>query len=177
MDPDSRVEGAARSRVLTVDAAEPLAARLRGEGKRLVLVNGCFDLLHVGHTRYLDAARALGDVLLVGVNSDRVVARLKGRGRPLIPAAERAEMLAALRSVDYVVIFDDQTADGLITRLRPHVHAKGTDYSEATVPERETAHAVGARVAVAGDAKTHSTRELIAAILARFAPPREARPG
>ncbi len=153
---------------MTLDEAAALADRLRAEGKRIVLANGCFDLLHVGHVRYLRGARRLGDVLFVGVNSDAAVARLKGPGRPLMPAAERAEILAALRDVDHVVVFDDDTADRLVARLRPHVHAKGTDYTEVSVPEAATARAVGARVAIAGDPKRHSTRDLIALIRERF---------
>ncbi len=153
---------------MTIAEAEALAARLRAEGRRIVLANGCFDLLHVGHIRYLRAARQLGDVLFVGINSDAAVARLKGPGRPLLPAAERAEILAALRDVDHVVIFEQDTADELVARLRPHVHAKGTDYTEQSVPERATARRVGARVAIAGDDKTHSTRDLIALIRERF---------
>jgi len=149
---------------LSVDEAAAVADRLRADGKRIVLANGCFDLLHVGHVRYLDGARALGDVLFVGINSDAAVARLKGAGRPLMPADERAELLTALRAVDHVVIFDDVTADGLLARLRPHVHAKGTDYTTQSVPERATARAVGVEVAIAGDPKDHSTRDLIARI-------------
>jgi rfaE bifunctional protein nucleotidyltransferase chain/domain len=156
------------SGALSVEEAATLAGRLRGEGKRIVLANGCFDLLHVGHVRYLDAARRLGDVLIVGINSDAAVARLKGAGRPLMPAAERAEMLAALRAVDHVVVFDDDTADALVARLRPHVHAKGTDYTPQSVPERATAQAVGAEVAIAGDPKQHSTRDLITRIRERL---------
>ncbi|MBI4247759.1 MAG: adenylyltransferase/cytidyltransferase family protein [Candidatus Rokubacteria bacterium] len=153
---------------MTLDEAAVLAGRLRAEDKRIILANGCFDLLHVGHIRYLRAARRLGDVLFVGLNSDAAVAQLKGRGRPLMPAAERQEILEALSDVDYVVIFDDDTADRLVTRLRPHVHAKGTDYSEESVPEAATARAVGTRVAIAGDRKDHSTRDLIALIRERF---------
>ncbi|MGH7388811.1 MAG: adenylyltransferase/cytidyltransferase family protein [Candidatus Rokuibacteriota bacterium] len=153
---------------LSVDEAAALAGRLRAAGRRIVLANGCFDLLHVGHVRYLDGARALGDVLFVGVNSDAAVARLKGAGRPLMPAGERAELLAALRAVDHVIVFDEDTADGLIARLKPHVHAKGTDYTMQSVPERATARAVGADVAIAGDPKGHSTRDLIALIRERF---------
>src|SRR5216117_3722261 len=126
---------------MTLDEAATLAARLRAEGRRIVLANGCFDLLHVGHVRYLAAARRLGDVLFVGINGDTAVARLKGPGRPLMPAAERMEMLAALRDVDHVVVFDDDTADRLLDAVRPDVHAKGTDYTESTVPERATARA------------------------------------
>jgi D-glycero-beta-D-manno-heptose 1-phosphate adenylyltransferase len=154
--------------LLSVDEAAALAERLRAEGKRIVLANGCFDLLHVGHVRYLKAARALGDSLFVGLNSDPAVRRLKGPGRPLLPASERAELLAALRDVDHVVLFDDDTADRLVARLRPHVHAKGTDYTEDSVPERASVRAVGGQVAIAGDPKHHSTRDLIALIRERF---------
>lgn len=154
--------------MLTVDEAAALAERLRAAGKRIVLANGCFDLLHVGHVRYLRGARALGDVLFVGLNSDGAVRRLKGPGRPLMPIAERAELLAALREVDHVVVFDDDTADGLVTRLRPHVHAKGTDYTPESVPERASVRAVGGRVVIAGDPKAHSTRDVIALIRERF---------
>jgi rfaE bifunctional protein nucleotidyltransferase chain/domain len=153
---------------VTVDEAAALAGRLRRAGQRVVLANGCFDLLHVGHVRYLAAARALGDVLFVGVNSDAAVARLKGPGRPLMAAAERAEILAAFRAVDHVVVFDGETADDLVARLRPDVHAKGTDYTEATVPEREAVLSAGGRVAIAGDAKAHSTRDVIRLIVERF---------
>ncbi len=145
-----------------------MAASARAAGRRLVLANGCFDLLHVGHVRYLAAARALGDLLVVGVNSDASVRRLKGPGRPLVPAAERAEMVAALAAVDHVVVFDEDTADGLVALLRPAVHAKGTDYTRESVPEAASVRAAGGEVAIAGDAKSHSSRDLIAAILARF---------
>jgi rfaE bifunctional protein nucleotidyltransferase chain/domain len=153
---------------LTVTEAASLAERYRAAGRRIVLANGCFDLLHVGHVRYLEGARRLGDVLFVGINSDASVARLKGRGRPLMPASERLEVLAALRAVDHVVVFDDDTADGLIRALRPDVHAKGTDYTADSVPERATARAVGAATAIAGDPKSHATRDLIATIVDRF---------
>ena len=153
---------------MTVPEAATLAERYRAAGRRIVLANGCFDLLHVGHIRYLDEARRLGDVLFVGINSDASVARLKGRGRPLMPATERLEVLAALRAVDHVVVFEDDTADGLIRALKPDVHAKGTDYTADSVPERATAHAVGAATAIAGDPKSHATRDLIATIVDRF---------
>jgi D-glycero-beta-D-manno-heptose 1-phosphate adenylyltransferase len=151
---------------LSTEAAGALAARLRAQGKRVVLANGCFDLLHVGHIRYLGAARALGDVLFVGINGDAAVTRLKGAGRPLMPAAERVEMLAALRAVDHVVVFDEDTADRLVALLRPDVHAKGTDYTEGSVPEAASVRAVGGRVAIVGDPKAHATRDLIARIRA-----------
>ena len=154
--------------VLDVEAAGRLASSWRAQGKRLVLANGCFDLLHVGHVRYLRAARELGDALVVGLNSDASVRRLKGAGRPVMPAVERAELVAAVSGVDAVVIFEEDSADALIARLRPDVHAKGTDYTAQTVPERSTVESVGAKVAIAGDPKTHSTKDLIATILDRF---------
>jgi rfaE bifunctional protein nucleotidyltransferase chain/domain len=156
---------------VTIDEAARLAERLRAEGKRIVLANGCFDLLHVGHVRYLQEARKLGDVLFLGLNDDVAVARLKGPGRPVMPVEERAEMLQALRDVDHVVVFGDDTADALVERVRPDVHAKGTDYTAETVPEAATVRAAGGRVAIAGDPKSHSTRDVIATILARFKRP------
>jgi rfaE bifunctional protein nucleotidyltransferase chain/domain len=153
---------------MTLDEAVALADRLRAERKRIVLANGCFDLLHVGHVRYLRAARELGDVLFVAINSDAAVARLKGKGRPLMPAAERAEILMSLREVDHVVVFEEDTADRLIAALRPDVHAKGTDYRAGTVPEESTVRSIGGRVAIVGDPKDHSTRDLIGQILERF---------
>ncbi len=154
--------------LLDLDEAVRLAESWRREGKRLVLANGCFDLLHVGHVRYLNEARALGDALLVGVNGDDSVSRLKGPGRPVMTAAERAEIVGALASVDGVVIFDDDTADALVARLRPDVHAKGTDYTEESVPERPAVQKAGGRVAIAGDPKSHATRDLIRIIAERF---------
>jgi rfaE bifunctional protein nucleotidyltransferase chain/domain len=154
--------------LVAVDEAARRAAEWRERGRRVVLANGCFDLLHVGHVRYLRAARGLGDALVVGLNSDASVRRLKGPGRPVMAAAERAELIGALAAVDLVVVFDDDSADALIARLKPDVHAKGTDYTEESVPERATVLAAGGRVAIAGDPKSHATRDLIAAIIARF---------
>ena len=154
--------------VLDIEAAARLAEAARRAGRRVVLANGCFDLLHVGHVRHLSAARALGDLLIVGVNGDAAVGRLKGRGRPLVPAAERAEIVAALAGVDHVVIFEGDSADELVTRIKPTVHAKGTDYTPESIPEARRVRAAGGRVAIAGDPKTHSTRDLIAEIAARF---------
>jgi D-glycero-beta-D-manno-heptose 1-phosphate adenylyltransferase len=155
--------------LVSIDEAMRLAEAWRAAGKRIVLANGCFDLLHVGHVRYLRAARMLGDVLLVALNSDASVRRLKGPGRPVLPAAERAELVGALRVVDAVLIFEEDRADGLIARLRPDVHAKGTDYREESVPERDAVRAVGGQVAIAGDPKAHATRDVIQTILDRFA--------
>jgi len=156
--------------LVDADEAARRAAEWRALGRRVVLANGCFDLLHVGHARYLEAARALGDALIVGLNSDASVRRLKGPGRPVMTAAERAELVGALRAVDLVVVFDEDSAEALIARVRPDVHAKGTDYTEESVPERAAVFAAGGRVAIAGDPKSHATRDLIADIVARFGP-------
>ncbi|MBI4552095.1 MAG: adenylyltransferase/cytidyltransferase family protein [Candidatus Latescibacteria bacterium] len=150
-----------KSKILPFSALSALGARLRAHGQRLVLANGCFDVLHVGHLRYLQAARALGDVLIVGVNSDASVRALKGPGRPVVPEAERAEVVAGLACVDYAFLFADLTVEPALRLLKPDVHAKGTDYTEDTVPERAVVEAYGGRVAIVGDAKTHSSRAMI----------------
>jgi rfaE bifunctional protein nucleotidyltransferase chain/domain len=152
----------ARERVIELDEAVAWVARARGEGRRVVLANGCFDLLHVGHVRYLEGARALGDHLLVGINSDRSVRRLKGPGRPIVDEMSRALIVAALSSVDRVVVFAEPDVGRLLETLRPAVHAKGTDYTVDSVPERDLARSLGIEVAIAGDAKDHSTRTLLA---------------
>jgi D-glycero-beta-D-manno-heptose 1-phosphate adenylyltransferase len=154
--------------VLGIEEAARWADAQRQAGRRIVLANGVFDLLHVGHVRYLGAARALGDVLVVALNSDASVRRLKGQGRPIMSAAERAELVGALRPVDAVVVFEEDTVDRVVGALRPDVQAKGTDYTEATVPERAAVLAAGGRVAIAGDPKDHSTRDLIRVIIERF---------
>jgi rfaE bifunctional protein nucleotidyltransferase chain/domain len=133
----------------------------RAAGRRIAFANGCFDLLHVGHVRYLEAARREGDRLIVAINSDQSVRALKGPGQPVIDEDARAEIVAALRAVDYVVIFSDATVERLLTTLRPDVHCKGTDYTVDTVPERAVVRAYGGRVAVVGDPKNHSTRDLL----------------
>ena len=134
----------------------------RKNGSRVVLANGCFDVLHVGHVRYLAGARELGDVLVVGVNSDAQVQRLKGAGRPTLSASERAELVDALEPVTYVTIFDEPTVAELLLALKPDVHAKGTDYTEDTVPERDVVRSYGGRVAIVGDPKDHSTSAILA---------------
>ena len=134
----------------------------KAEGARVVFANGCFDVLHVGHVRYLAGARELGDVLIVGINSDEQVAIQKGAGRPVLPASERAELVAALESVTYVTIFDEPTVEELLLTLKPDVHAKGTDYSTDTVPERDVVRSYGGQVAIVGDPKNHSTSAIIA---------------
>lgn len=136
-------------------------AAWRGVGERVTLTNGVFDVLHVGHVRYLRAAKALGGRLIVAVNADASVRALKGEGRPRMPAAERAEILAALEGVDAVVIFDEPDVRALIREVRPDIHAKGTDYTVETVPEREVVAECGGRVEIVGDPKDHSTSEMI----------------
>jgi rfaE bifunctional protein nucleotidyltransferase chain/domain len=137
-------------------------ARERSHGRTIVLANGCFDLLHVGHVRYLQAAAAEGDRLVVAVNDDPSASALKGPGRPVIPASDRAELVAGLRGVDYVVVFSGPTVEPLLELVRPDVHCKGTDYTVDTVPERAVVRAYGGRTAIVGDAKEHSTRALVA---------------
>jgi D-glycero-beta-D-manno-heptose 1-phosphate adenylyltransferase len=133
----------------------------RAAGLSVAFANGCFDVLHVGHVRYLEGAAREADRLIVAVNDDAAVERLKGPGRPVLAAADRAELVAALRGVDYVVVFPDATVARLLERLRPDVHCKGTDYTADSVPERDTVRAYGGRVAIVGDAKAHSTTGLL----------------
>jgi len=152
---------AARSKIGTLDEITERLREARGAGRTVALANGCFDVLHVGHVRYLAAARAEADVLVVGVNADASVRRLKGPGRPLTPEADRAVMVAALESVDHVVVFPEDDVGALLLALRPDVHCKGTDYTADTVPEREVVRSYGGRVAIVGDPKDHDTRRLI----------------
>lgn len=146
-----------------LDEVTRVLARRR-VGKRVVLANGCFEILHVGHVRYLEAARREGDLLVVAVNDDRSVAALKGAGRPIVPEAERLRIVAALSAVDVAFLFDGNDVTAVLRAIRPDVHAKGTDYTEETVPERETTRALGAVTRIVGDPKTHATRDLIARI-------------
>lgn len=139
-------------------------ARERAAGRTIAFANGCFDLLHVGHVRYLQGAAAEAERLVVAVNSDRSVAGLKGPNRPILPEHDRAELVAALRGVDYVVVFDDPTVERLLLVLKPDVHCKGTDYTVESVPERSVVLSYGGRTAIVGDPKNHNTRELIAKI-------------
>jgi rfaE bifunctional protein nucleotidyltransferase chain/domain len=131
------------------------------KGKKVVLANGCFDILHVGHVRYLEGARALGDALVVAINSDRSVRGLKGEGRPILNENERAALVSALRCVDHVVVFDEPDVNRVLDTLRPAIHAKGTDYTEASVPEREKVLGYGGQVRITGDPKDHSTKDVI----------------
>ena len=151
---------------LVVSEAEltDAVARERAAGRTIAFANGCFDLLHVGHVRYVQGAAAEADRLIVAVNDDASVAGLKGAGRPVLPAADRAELVAGLRGVDYVMVFPDATVARLLTLLKPDVHCKGTDYTVETVPERAVVAAYSGRTAIVGDPKQHATRDLLARI-------------
>jgi rfaE bifunctional protein nucleotidyltransferase chain/domain len=149
--------------VVTREALLEIVRAERAAGRTVAFANGCFDLLHVGHVRYVQAAAEEADRLIVAVNGDETAGR-KGPGRPILPASDRAELVAALRGVDYVTIFPEETVAPLLELLRPDVHCKGTDYTLDTVPERETVRAYGGRIAIVGDPKDHSTRDLLARI-------------
>jgi rfaE bifunctional protein nucleotidyltransferase chain/domain len=150
--------------ILSRDRLVARVASERAAGRTVAFANGAFDLLHVGHVRYLEAAAREADILVVAVNDDASVRGLKGSGRPIMKAEDRAELVAALRSVDYVVIFPEPTVGPLLEALRPDVHCKGTDYTVDSVPEREIVRAYGGRTAIVGDPKDHSTRDLLARI-------------
>jgi rfaE bifunctional protein nucleotidyltransferase chain/domain len=156
------------AQIVAREGTADLGAQLRRAGRRVSFANGCFDLLHAGHVRYLQTAKRQGDVLVVGINSDRSVSALKGPGRPLLPAEARAELVAALEPVDYVIIFEELTAEAMLSELRPDVHCKGSDYTAETVPERALAESLGIAVAIVGDPKDHSTRNLLAEIARRY---------
>ena len=154
-------------RVLSIDQLTDAIAREREAGRTVALANGCFDVLHVGHVRYLQGAAAEADRLVVAVNDDPSVAALKGPGRPILAAADRVELVAALRGVDYVVTFGERTVERLLRLIRPDVHCKGTDYTIESVPERSVVLEYGGRTAIVGDPKNHATRELIERIARR----------
>ena len=145
----------------SLDALKKIIEGERRKGKKIIFGNGCFDLLHVGHIRYLRAARALGDLLVVGINDDDSLVSLGKRSTVITPVAERAEILAALSAVDYVIAFSEPTVERLLRELKPDIHAKGTDYTVETVPEREIVRAYGGEIAIVGDPKDHSTRDII----------------
>jgi len=149
------------ARIVSLDELEPLVAADRTAGRTIALANGVFDLLHVGHIRYLQGAASEADVLIVAVNDDESVRMLKGDGRPVMNQADRAELVAALRGVDYVVLFSGRTVGDVLLRLRPDVHCKGTDYTIESVPERPVVQSYGGRTAIVGDPKDHSTRDLL----------------
>ena len=152
------------NKVLSREQLERRVAAERAAGRTIAFANGCFDLLHVGHVRYLESAAREGDVLIVAINDDESVRALKGPGRPILSAADRAELVAALRCVDFVVIFSEPTVGPLLIALKPDVHCKGTDYTVDSVPERDVVRGYGGRIAIVGDPKDHSTRDLLARI-------------
>jgi rfaE bifunctional protein nucleotidyltransferase chain/domain len=151
----------AASRILDRNRLIARVAIARRQGARVVLANGCFDILHVGHVRYLEGARALGDLLVVGINNDEQVRQHKGAGRPFVGERERAEVIAALRSVHYVTIFPEPTVEALLLSIKPDIHAKGTDYTAESVPERHVVESYGGRIAIVGDPKDHSTSQFV----------------
>jgi rfaE bifunctional protein nucleotidyltransferase chain/domain len=152
----------ARSKIASLDEVRERVEAARASGRTIALANGVFDLLHVGHVRYLQGAKAEAGVLVVGVNADLSVRRLKGPDRPILPAGDRALLVAAQRAVDHVVVFEEDDVTRLLLTLQPDVHCKGTDYTPETVPEREVVRSYGGRVAIVGDAKDHDTRALLA---------------
>jgi len=154
----------AASKIGSLDAVALRVAEARLAGKTVALANGCFDVLHVGHVRYLEGAKAEADVLVVGVNGDASVRKLKGEDRPILDENERALLVAALRAVDHVVVFPEDDVTNLLLTLRPDVHCKGTDYTTETVPERDIVRSYGGRVAIVGDPKDHDTKKLLARI-------------
>ena len=160
----SRRRGARVGEVVSRDQLVARVQEARASGRTIAFATGCFDLLHVGHVRYLEAAAHEADQLIVAVNDDQSVRSLKGDGRPVLPAEHRAELVAALRCVDFVIVFPESTVTPLLELLRPDVHCKGTDYTVDTVPERDVVRAYGGRIAIVGDPKAHSTRDLLARI-------------
>jgi rfaE bifunctional protein nucleotidyltransferase chain/domain len=162
---DEQSRNLAATRILDRNRLIARVAIARKHGARIVMANGCFDILHVGHVRYLEGARLLGDVLVVAVNADEQVRLLKGEGRPFVPERERAEIIAALRPVDFVTIFPERTVEALLRAIRPDIHAKGTDYTEESVPERDVVRSYGGRVMIVGDPKDHSSTEMVRKVI------------
>jgi rfaE bifunctional protein nucleotidyltransferase chain/domain len=155
-------------KIKTREQLARIVAKLKKQGRKIVFANGCFDVLHVGHVRFLQGAKAKGDVLILGLNSDASVRKLKGKGRPLVPEKERAELMSAFEFIDYVTIFGEQTVEKTLRIIRPDFHAKGTDYTKDTVPERGIAGELGIKIAIVGDKKNHSTKDLIKTIVERY---------
>ena len=155
------IDSTAQSRIRERSELIAIVETAKKNNQRIVFANGCFDVLHVGHIRYLEAAKALGDLLIVGINSDEQTRRLKGQGRPVMSEDQRAEMISSLEVVDFVTIFDEPTVAELLLALKPDIHAKGTDYTEDSVPERDVVRSFGGRVAIVGDPKNHSSSGMI----------------
>ena len=156
------------SKIKSLSELKTIVANEKSRGRKIVFANGCFDLLHVGHIRYLNEAKSQGDILIVGLNSDDSVCRLKGDGRPILDQKGRAILLSALQAVDYVIIFEDDTVDRLLIELKPHFHSKGSEYSTDTVPEKETVKSYGGTTSITGGEKIQSTRWLFEEIRRRY---------
>ena len=156
------------NKICKLDRLSSLVKKLKKDNKKIVFANGCFDVLHVGHIRYLEGAKSLGDILIVGINSDKSELQLKGTGRPVMPEEDRIEIVAALECVDYIVLFSELTVENLLGIIKPAIHAKGTDYTTETVPERDIVISYGGQVAITGDRKNHSTTDIISKIQQRF---------
>ena len=155
-------------KVCELDKLPNLVGKLKKDNKKIVFANGCFDILHVGHIRYLEHAKSLGDILIVGINDDESESQLKGHGRPIMPEEDRIEIVAGLKCVDYVVPFSDLTVKNLLRIIKPAIHAKGTDYIAETVPERDIVLSYGGQIAITGDRKNHSTTDIIKKTQQRF---------
>ncbi|MCX7697905.1 MAG: adenylyltransferase/cytidyltransferase family protein [Candidatus Goldbacteria bacterium] len=156
------------SKIKNREELKRILQRLKKSGKKIVFANGCFDLIHVGHLRFLKSAKKKGDILVVGINSDLSTRKIKGKGRPIINEKQRAEILASFEYVDYVTVFNETTVEKTLEILRPDYHAKGTDYTKDTVPERETSLKYGIKTVIVGDKKCHSTKDIIRVIVERY---------
>jgi rfaE bifunctional protein nucleotidyltransferase chain/domain len=156
------------TKIMTREKIAVIAAKQKKKGKKIVFANGCFDILHVGHVRFLRGARAKGDILVLGLNSDASVRKLKGKGRPLVNQRDRAELMAAFEFVDYVTVFGEQTVEKTLRVIKPDFHAKGTDYTKDTVPEKGIAKELGIKIVIVGDKKNHSTKDVIKTIVERY---------
>ncbi len=156
------------NKIYNLQELKGIVEKLKKEKKKIVLANGCFDILHVGHVRYLEEAKKLGDILIVAINSDESVRKIKGGKRPIVPGKERAEIISALKAVDFVIIFDELDVRKLLLELKPHIQVKGTDYTEESVPERDVVLSYGGSVKITGDSKNHSSKDIISTILEKF---------
>ncbi|MCD6385540.1 adenylyltransferase/cytidyltransferase family protein [Candidatus Sumerlaeota bacterium] len=156
------------AKLKTLDELKSIVSNAKADGKTVVLTNGCFDILHGGHISYLESAKALGDILIVAVNSDESVRRIKDERRPIIPQDERVELLSEIECVDFILLFDEPTCDHLLRELRPDYHAKGTDYTRESVPERPTAQKLGIETVIVGNSKENATKDIIAEIIKRY---------
>jgi len=155
------ISNGVKTKFQPIKTLQSTVENLKKVGKRIVFANGIFDILHVGHIRYLEDAKKLGDILIVALNSDSSARKLKGEGRPIMPLEERAEIILAIQAVDYVTSFEEENADKILSILKPHIHAKGTDYTPDTVPEKDIVASFGGKIAIVGDPKTHSTKNII----------------